>query len=92
MFRGTLGRTLGNMGCVARMLGQPEYAWECLREALQIGEETGGLDSLTRLLYFDRLLMFGHIVAKCCLANKATNTSSGFNPRWSRSWTQRSNA
>ncbi len=45
-----------------------------------------------RLLYFDRLLMFGHIVAKCCLANKATNTSSGFNPRWSRSWTQRSNA
>ena len=46
----------------------------------------------SRLLYFDRLLMFGHIVAKCCLANKATNTSSGFNPRWSRSWTQRSNA
>ena len=60
IFRDGLGLALGDMGYLAHALGQPEHAWACLYEALQIGQETGALAPLLQALPAVALLMASH--------------------------------
>ncbi len=55
--RDSLGQALGCMAYIDRELGQPEHAWACLREALQIAEETGSFELLLSALAVAALLL-----------------------------------
>jgi len=56
-FRDFLGEALGCMAYIDRELGQPEHAWACLHEALQLAQETGSFDLLLSALAVAALLL-----------------------------------